>query len=149
MNLMFCFPAAVASSIAACRSFVSLTNFRSKDVYVHAAAIHPPTRRHPSGGSGGSDVIQICASDNSLAKTSRSLGIAFRNTSACVDSVGQGYSLDRLESGTSDTPAAMNSKGGYGFGGADESGEVAVHAAMTIHGHSSVVDGPCDHEVGH
>jgi len=126
-----------------------LTNFRSKDVYVHAAAIHPPIRRHPSGGSGGSDVIQICtsgggcASDSSLAKTNQRLGIAFRSKGACVDS-GQAYSLDQLEPRTDDTPAAMNSKGGYGFGGANEGGEVTVHVDMTIHEHSSVVDGSCD-----
>jgi hypothetical protein len=38
MNIMFTIPAAVASSIVACRSFVSLTQFRGKDLYVHSAA---------------------------------------------------------------------------------------------------------------
>jgi len=138
MNVMFSFPAGVATCIAACRSFVSLTNFRPTDVYVHAAAIHPPTRRHPSGGSGGSD--------SSLAKTNQRLGIAFRSKGAPVDS--QGYSLDQLEPRTGDTPATVNPKGRCGFEGANESGEVAVHVDVTIHEHSSVVDGPRDHEVG-
>jgi len=141
MDSMFPFPAAVASCIAACRSFVSLTSFRPKDVYVHAAATRPPIRLHPSGGN---DVIQICAdgggcaSDNSLAKTNRNAGIAFRSKGTCVDSVGQGYSLDQLESRTTDTPTVTNSKGGQDFGGANGSGEVHVHVTVETHKDSVV-----------
>ena len=88
-----------------------------KDIHVHAAAPRPPTRLHPSGSSGGSDVIHICASgggcasDNSLAKTNPSVTMAFRSKGAPVDSMGQGYSLDQLESRTTDMPAAYKLEG--------------------------------------
>jgi hypothetical protein len=36
MNTIFTVPAAVAASIVACRSFVSLANFLHKDIYVHS-----------------------------------------------------------------------------------------------------------------
>lgn len=39
MNIMFTIPAAVATSIVACRSFVALTRFRNKDVYVQYVTI--------------------------------------------------------------------------------------------------------------
>ena len=138
MNMMFGFPAGVASCIAACRSFVSLMDFRPQGVYVHAAATRTPTRHPNSGG----DIIQICASggscDDSLAKTNRSAGIAFCSKGAYVDSVGQGYSLDQLESRTTDTSPATNSKGGQGFRGANESSGVMVHVDMTTHEDSVV-----------
>jgi hypothetical protein len=144
MNLMFSFPAGVASCIAACRSFVSLTTFRPKNVYVHAAVTHPTTHRRPSGGSGGGNVIHIsasgddCPSNNGLAKTNRAAGIVFGNKAACLDSVGQGYGLDQLEPRTINAPAAANSKGGYDFRGANGSGEVVSHADMIMQTHSSV-----------
>lgn len=34
MNIMFTIPAATATSIVACRAFVTLTSFRNNDVYV-------------------------------------------------------------------------------------------------------------------
>ena len=34
MNIMFAIPAALASAIVACRSFVSLSEYRNKDIYV-------------------------------------------------------------------------------------------------------------------
>jgi len=138
MSAIFSFPASTASSIAACRSFVSLTNFRPKGVYAHAAVIQPPTRLHASGSSGGSDATQICASDNSLEKINRSARIAFRSKGACVDSVGQGYSLDQLESRTTDTPSTTNSKGVQDLGGANEDSGVVVHVDITTHEDSVV-----------
>jgi len=45
MNMMFCVPAAVASSIVACRSFVSLASFLHSDVYICSTTGRRNTRR--------------------------------------------------------------------------------------------------------
>jgi len=97
MNMMFCLPAVVASSIVACRSFVSLANFQQSDVYVHSITAHPTTcQRPPGGGSSGGDATRGLpaggfASDSSLAKTAGGAGniiagIAFRGMGTSVDS---------------------------------------------------------------
>jgi len=103
MNLVFSVPAAVASSIVACRSFVSLTNFRQK-VYVHRALPHSST----SVGTGESSrrkVIQARAggvvTDGSDSSPTRKWGGAgntiattlYRGMGTGVQSLGQTHKL--------------------------------------------------------
>ncbi|KAF8302623.1 hypothetical protein DL93DRAFT_2102570 [Clavulina sp. PMI_390] len=54
MNIMFTIPAATFTAIVACRSFVSLTSFRNKDVYVHSTQPLSNTRL---GSGNGPSVI--------------------------------------------------------------------------------------------
>jgi hypothetical protein len=150
MNMMFCLPAVVASSIVACRSFVSLANFQQSDVYVHSMTAHPTTRQRPPGGgfSGGDATRGLpagsFASDGSLAKTTGDAGniiagIAFRGMGASVDSVSQGYDPGELNAPrTISAAAAEDSKCGYGIGDTSESGEVVLHVEMTAHEHDDM-----------
>ena len=55
MDVMFCVPAVIASSIVACRLFVSLGDFLRQDVPDRS------THLSPVGGSSDGDVIQIRA----------------------------------------------------------------------------------------
>lgn len=148
--MMFCLPAVVASSIVACRSFVSLANFQQSDVYVHSITAHPTTcQRPPGGGSSGGDATRGLpaggfASDSSLAKTVGGAGniiagIAFRGMGTSVDSASQGYDLGELNAPRpTGAAAATDSKCGYGFGDASESGDVVLHVEMTAHEHDDM-----------
>ena len=120
---MFCVPAAVASSVVACRSFVSLANFLHDDVYIYSTTARRNTRR-PGGDTSGGDVTHVCAShggcasDSSVTKTTRSAG----NIPVRID-------IPRRTS----APATVDSKFRYDSGGAGEGGEVVVHVDMTVH----------------
>ena len=148
MNIMFPVPAAVASCIVACRSFVSLASFRPRDVYVHSSMPCSTTRVR----SGAGDVIQIRAGggvdDGTLGKKKRSArnlntiaGITFRGMTAGVDSMGQAYTMNELDTTrTTTTLACTDSKRGYDFGGANESGHVMVHTETTVHDHDDPLE---------
>jgi len=131
MNIMFTIPAAVASSIVACRSFASLTSFRQKDTYVDTASPNIETRlgsghdHYVSGNPGSSN------EDSSMKKKGSKhtiAGISFRRMSAGVDSMApdqQPYSMDELDfdsAGATNTVVAApmddESKPAYDFGGA-------------------------------
>src|ERR1700733_60067 len=128
MNMMFCLPAVVASSIVACRSFVSLANFQQSDVYVHSITALPTTtwQSATGGGFSGGDVTRGLpasgfASDSSLAKTGVAgntiAGIAFRVMGTSIDSASQRYDPGELNAPrTTSAAAAEHSKCEYGFG---------------------------------
>jgi hypothetical protein len=148
MNIMFTTPAAVASSIVACRSFVSLTSFLHKDVYVHSTA-PCPSRPHPSGGFiGHGDVgTNDFGCDSMTPKKKGSLGnsiagIAFRSMGAGIDSMGQAYSMDELDA--SRTINSLAATPGYGFSGTGESGGEVVHPGIKVDGRDGV---PMGHHV--
>jgi len=152
MNIMFSIPAAVASSIVACRSFKSLATFRQKDLYTHSSL--PYSSQVAPGGQGISneDVIHARAgvsatggigSDPNLVskKKKRGLGgnsiagIVFRSIGAGVDSMGQAYSMDELDTTRMTTTATFagmdDSKRGYDFGGRTSNGENAEVVVRT------------------
>jgi len=124
MNMMFCVPAAVAASIVACRSFVSLTNFLHSDVHIYSTMTRRNTRRRPGGGTSGVDVTQVCAcgggctSDSSATKTAGSAGnmpveIAFSGmgTLAGVNLAGQRHDAEELDVPiTISAPGTVDSK---------------------------------------
>lgn len=129
MNIMFAIPAATATSIVACRAFVTLTTFRNKDMYVHSAQPYSATRvgsGNASGGGGGGgpdSVVHGRANGGSTGKKgglgNTIAGIAFRGMGAGVDSMGghHAYSMDELDTTTS----TLNVDKKYG-GSIDEAG---------------------------
>ena len=134
MNIMFALPSAIALSVVACRSFISLTNFRQKDVYIHSAARYPSARLRPGGSSSGGDVVQVrpggYVNDSGLTKKkdvgSSIAGIIFRNMGAGVDSMGQ-VSMDEVDkTRITSTLAAVEP---------DEDRGVVVHMQTIMHGH--------------
>ena len=147
MNVMFTISAAVASSIVACRSFVSLTNFRQRDRYVYSSTPCPVTGTRPGGSS---DITQVhpsedgtCASNGNRAGR-RGLGntiagITFR-IGAGIDSMGQVYSVDDVNTATRPISAlaATGSKPGCGFGDVNEKVDAAVHVETTTHSNDDV-----------
>jgi len=105
MNTVFSVPAAVASSIVACRSFVSLTNFRQK-VYVHRAPPHSSTsvgtgessRRKVIQARAGGVVTSGSGSDSSPTRKWGGAGntistTLYRGMGAGVQSLGQTHKL--------------------------------------------------------
>lgn len=111
MNIMFTIPATAASSIAACRSFASLTNTRQRDLYVHST-IHYST---PHVGAGGGDVIQARA--GGTAKGVNDMGFAFGDISTDADSIDQAYSMSTIDiTRMASTLAATDSRHEYGLG---------------------------------
>jgi hypothetical protein len=147
--MMFCVPAAVAASIVACRSFVSLTNYLRSDVDIYSTTTRRNTPRCPRGGTSGGDVIQVCAcgggcaSDSSVTKTTGSagnipVGITFCSVGTSVNSTGQGHDVEELDvPRTISVPSTADSKPGYDFGGAG-GGDGAVHVDMTMHRDANV-----------
>ena len=132
MNFMFIVPAAVASCIIACRSFVSLTDFRRRNVCVQPA--HRPSV-DPSGGN----AIQVhacgsggCIGDSSHLKKVTSTeysiaGSAYRSVVAGINSMGQTYGLDEFDTTrTTNTFATVQDMiRDYDFG--NQNGHVLVH----------------------
>ena len=138
MNIIFSVPAAVASSIVACRAFISLTNFGQKDVYVHTAR-YVPTRLRPNEGRGsgpspatvgggvGGGLSDGC--DASFAKKRRGIGnmiagITFRNMAAGIDSMGPVGSTDDLDISRTGILAVSDSGHERDVGGTDESCDI-------------------------
>ena len=101
MNVIFSGPAVTVTSIVACRSFVSLSTFRQKGVYIHSAMPYSSGAGEGGGatrtrGNGG------VTNDNRRAKKQRVMGKATAGSTlpsmaAGVDSMGQPYSMDVLD----------------------------------------------------
>ena len=138
MNRIFSLPGVAASSIVACRLFVSLNTFRPQNVYVHSARPQPPIRLHHAAsssdvvrqaraGGGGDNRNQKRAMGNTIA------GIAFRIMSEGVDSMGEVHSMDGPGAATT-ISAVLDLKPAHDFRGANESGEVVVDIETTMHG---------------
>ena len=132
MNMMFCAPAAVASSIVACRSFVSLTDFRHKDVYIHSA-MPCPQRVGPRGGDATHARAGVGSGNH--AKGKRGIGnviaeIAFRSMGASADTI-QPYHTDGVNT-TTTASAVLDLKPEYDFGHSDENGGVMVHTETVV-----------------
>ena len=94
MSIMFGTPAAVASSIVACRAFTSLTKFRRKNIYVQPAPPHRPLCRlgegpgnigHAGGGGSNSDSGGGFTKKKHMGSTIAA--IAFRSVVAGIDSM--------------------------------------------------------------
>lgn len=60
MNLMFNIPAASVSSIVASHLFISLTNFRQHDVYIHSVRPYLPTHVRREGFGRNVSQVQRC-----------------------------------------------------------------------------------------
>jgi len=71
MNLVYCIPAMIITSIVACRSFISLTTFLKRDVCVHNVTTHPLSCVTTVGGISGNDVFQICAGCESAGSSTK------------------------------------------------------------------------------
>lgn len=133
MNMMFCVAAGVASSIVACRSFVSLTTFRQEGVYIP----HPSQRVGFGGGAPGAGAIQARAGvGGSPAKSKSSggemiAGIAFRSTGTGSDTM-QSYHMDGVDTTRTSGTVVLDWKPGYDFG--SETGGVTVHTEKIVTG---------------
>jgi len=134
MNIMFHVPAIVITSIVSCRSFVSLTNFTSNDVYVY-----------PAGGSSGNGVIQAHTSygsgandDNNRRGGGKLKLIAFRSMGAgSAESMEQAYCMDELTTRRGCTPV-VDLKSWHDSGGASETGGVLMHITKIAERDSAV-----------
>jgi len=144
MNIMFTIPATTISAIVSCRSFVSLTNFRSQDVYVHSTSRHHPSRYRTGGGTGyGSTLGRTDGGvDTTLGpKKSKNVGntvagIAFRDG---VDPMDQTYSMDELSMDRGHP--RRSAKRGYDLGDTDSNGRVLVHIETIVNEHGVVPEG--------
>ena len=138
---MFTVPAAVASSIVACRLFVSLINFRQKGVYIQS--VTPYSARGGGRGSGTGGVVQdlVGAEKNERSIGNTLAGIVFRGMSEGINSMGQAYSVDELHMRTAATVAALDSKRGHDLGGASENAHVVLCVETTVHEHDSAWKG--------
>lgn len=147
MNIMFAIPAATATSIVACRSFVYLTTFRTKDLYVHSAQPFSATRvgsgnANGGDGHGGPDVIHgRPGGPSSVGKKGgfggTIAGLAFRGMGAGIDSMGEthAYSMNELDTTTSTLNAA---NGGHHYISSDDKkygGEIdeAGYTSKVVH----------------
>ena len=144
MDVMFSTPAAVASSIVACRAFTSLTNFRQANVYVQPAPPYRPPPRFGEGpggvdhvGGGGSDTD----SDSGFAKKKRMGGtlaaIAFRSVVAGIDSMS---GADDFGAARTTGTLVLDLKPEYPLGGASANDQVIVQKETMVHRHDSEVE---------
>ena len=142
---MFIIPAITTSSIVSCRLFVSLTNFRQKDVYVCPAMPHPPTGPRPGGGCNTDYAAQAHPGDGKgLAMKKRRMGstlagITFRSMAAGIDSMGGMDDFNATR--TTSTIAVLDLRREPDLGDANESGQVAAYVQMTAHHHGDDDDG--------
>lgn len=123
MNIMFCPPTAVATAILACRSFTSLTDFRYKDVYVHAAMPYP--QRADPGARGDVNHARPSVGGDSHPEGKRGMG----NMIAEIEL----RSMDASDS-TTTTTSVFGLKSEGAFGHSDGNGGVMVHTEMVVHG---------------
>ena len=141
MNIMFTIPATITSNIVSCRSFIFLTNFRSKNVYVHSASRHGPSHLRTGGPAdntmgrtdGGGATIAVKKSrgggGNSVA------GIAFR---PAVDAFGQTYSMDDFGGPVGpDTRYVTDPKYRYDLASGNGNGNVLVHIETIVDQHDA------------
>ena len=130
---MFIIPAIATSSIVSCRLFVSLTNFRHKDV--HPAVPHPPTGPRPSGGCNAGFAAQAHRGNGEgVATRTRHMGstmaeITFRSMAAGIDSMGGMDEFDATR--TTSTIAVLDLRREPDLGDANENGQVVAPAQMT------------------
>jgi hypothetical protein len=140
MDFMLCIPAAAASTIVACRLFISLKTFGQQDVYVRSSPSYSPTIRRTvrrSEGSGaGVDHAHVVGGGNcaSLAKRNRGIhpiaGIAFRLISEGIDSMGEVHGVDGPGMATSTNALAKPMSDSRCL---NKDGEVVVHIETTTH----------------
>ena len=139
MNVMFYIPAAVASSIVACRAFTSLANFRHKSVtHTRPPYLSPvsPTRPRPSRGSGNRSVTK-----ESEGAGNTITGAAFRSIVAGIDAMDQTYSMDEPDvTRMTRTLAIRDLECGCDSGGADKNGHIVVHTETMVHEDNVSVD---------
>jgi len=145
MNIMFAIPAATATSIVACRSFVYLTTFRNKDLYVHSAQPYSATRvgsGNAGGASGAPDVIHGRAGGpGSIGKKGgfggTIAGLAFLGMGAGIDSMGDthAYSMNELDTTTSTLNAGTMSGSHYPGDDKKYNGEIdeAGYTSKVVH----------------
>ena len=129
MDVMFIIPAIATSSIVSCRLFVSLTNFRQKDVYVYPAM--PPTDPRPSGGRNTAQAHR--GNGEGVATRTRRMGstiaeTTFRSMVAGIDSMGGMDEFDVTR--TTSTVAVLDLRREPDLGDVNE---VVAPVQMTAH----------------
>ena len=138
MDFMLCIPAAAASTIVACRLFISLKTFGQQDVYVHSSPSCPPTVRRSEGSGAGVDHAHVNGGGHydSLAKRNRGThsiaGIAFRILGEGIDSMGEVHAVDGHDTATSTNALAVLDLKPKSDSGC-LNGEVVVHIETTTH----------------
>lgn len=136
---MFILPAGCASSIVACRAFISLTSFQSKAVLIPRPTPYLSARAGSGGTPGDKDIVRARAGgaiDNSSTEKPKSMGntvvgIIFRSVNEGIDSMSEAHTIgtsDRII--MTDMPGAMDPKRGYDLESASENGQVAVHVGF-------------------
>ena len=138
MNIMFNGPAVIATSIVACRSFVSLSTFRQKGVHIHSAPRYSSSASEGSRGGGAIRAREDGGVTNGgrRAKEQRVMGNAtagftLRSMAEGIDSMGQLYSMDVLDlKRTSSMLGGADSSRGPGG-----NGQVVVYVERTVHDH--------------
>jgi len=109
MNLMFSIPAAITTSIVVCRSFISLSNYLSKDVWVLPSA-------------------RVGFSHGSLAKKKRGMaGIIFRSITEGINSMGEAHSMGGFDTSRTTTFSTGPSRCRDDYGGANENSGAVIH----------------------
>lgn len=133
MNIMFTIPAATFTSIVSCRAFVSLSSFRSKDLYVHSRSqTHTPgapasygttvigsggTRRGAKGGGVG-DKLNVIAGVVFGGIDSMGGDLYEHHTQRGVNTTAGNISMDDLERSPNSVRGGGDKK--YAFGDGDE-----------------------------
>lgn len=140
MDFMLCIPAAAASTIVACRLFISLKTFEQQDVYVQCNPSYPTIVRRSEGLRAGVAHAHVNGGGNcdSLAKRNRGIhsiaGIAFHILSEGIDSMGEVHAVDGHGMATSTNAAAvLDLKLMSDSGCLNKNGEVVVHVETTTH----------------
>ena len=139
--MMSCLPAAVATSIVACRAFVSLSNFRQQDLYVHSAMPYHSTRPRAVGGAGSGNIEARLGdpAKNNKGKGNTIANIAFRSVVAGIDSMGQSHiAEDHDAMRTTSTLAVTNLRREFDFGSVSESRNGVVRIGTMTHDHDHV-----------
>ncbi|KAF8302625.1 hypothetical protein DL93DRAFT_465819 [Clavulina sp. PMI_390] len=148
MNIMFTIPAATFTSFVACRSFVSLTNFRNKDLYVHSTQPLSNTRLGTGAGAAGPSVIASGGTKKNRGGMAIG-GIVFRAMGSGLDSsmgggttvysnmdmdgmAAGGYSMDEMSMGRKHGEEKLKYVGDL-----EHNGGVQVHV-----GHQHVPESP-------
>ena len=142
MNVMFYVPAAVASSIVACRAFTSLTNFRQKNImHPRPPYLSPvsPACPHPNRGSGNDANGSVAKKSEGAGNTI--MGAAFHSIVAGIDAMDQTYSMDEPDvTRMTRTLAIRDLECECDSGGADKNGHIVVHTETMVHEDNVSVD---------
>jgi hypothetical protein len=141
MNIIFTIPATVTSNIVSCRSFIFLTNFRPKNVYVHSTTRHGPSHLRSGGPAGDTmgrtDGCATIAIKGSKSGGNYAAGIEFR---PAVDPLGQTYSMDDFGAVCTNERSVTDPKHRYDLASGDGNGNVLVHIETIVDQHDAGIE---------